>query len=78
MRQGGAGHREPAKKSGEIIEEYIDTVVTAPGKARDAGALVEEQQKRTEEMLRQIGRVMTTNQTDQTEFPYPPIQGKRR
>jgi hypothetical protein len=46
--------REPAMKSGEIIEEYIDTVVTAPGKARDAGALVEEQQNRTEEILRQM------------------------
>ncbi len=45
---------KPAKKSGEIIKEYIDTVVTAPEKARDAGAMVEAQQQRTEDMLREL------------------------
>lgn len=44
----------PAKKSSEIIKDYIDTVVTAPEKARDAGKMVEEQQQRTEEMLKQL------------------------
>ena len=45
---------KPAKKSSEIIKDYIDTVVTAPGKARDAGEMVEEQQRQTEEMLQQL------------------------
>ncbi len=45
---------KPAKKSVEIVEDYIDTVLTAPGKARDAGALVEEQQNRTEDMLKDL------------------------
>ena len=45
---------EPAKKSVDIVKDYVDTVVTAPEKAREAGALVEAQQNKTEEMLRQL------------------------
>ncbi|MBE9531373.1 MAG: hypothetical protein IME98_01040 [Proteobacteria bacterium] len=45
---------KPAKKSVDIVADYVETVVTAPGKARDAGALVEAQQNKTEDMLRQL------------------------
>jgi hypothetical protein len=45
---------KPAKKSADIVKDYIDTVVTAPDKARSAGALVEEQQQRTEDMLKEM------------------------
>lgn len=45
---------KPAKKSSEIVKDYIKTVVTAPGKARAAGALAEAQQNKTEEMIKQL------------------------
>lgn len=44
----------PAKKSADIIKDYIKTVASAPGKARGAGALVEEQQQKTEDMLKEL------------------------
>lgn len=45
---------KPAKKSVDIVKDYVETVVTAPDKARSAGALVEEQQQRTEDMLKEL------------------------
>jgi hypothetical protein len=47
-------NKKPAKKSADIVKDYVETVVTAPEKARDAGSLVEAQQNKTEEMLRQL------------------------
>lgn len=45
---------KPAKKSTKIVKDYIKTLAEAPGKARDAGAIVEAQQNTTEEMLKQL------------------------
>lgn len=45
---------KPAKKSVDIVKDYIETVVTAPEKARAAGALVEEQQNTTADMIKQL------------------------
>ena len=45
---------KPAKKSADIVKDYVDTVFAAPGKARDAGSMVEEQQNRTEDMLKEL------------------------
>ncbi len=37
--------------SGEIIDRYVNKLTTAPGKARAAGAAVEDRAKRTQEAI---------------------------
>jgi hypothetical protein len=45
---------EEAPSAAEIVDKYVDTLVTAPGKARDAAADVQKRTEAEEKALKEL------------------------